>query len=110
MWLLPRDGNREAIQLVPAKSIASTVDTSWLSSATDVVTLNENTVFIRMYAVWWDVVVSYDNTTATVFEHIIPNGSVLDIAVTNWFNNSWYTKINALAFSGAVTSFVVIEY
>jgi hypothetical protein len=108
---LPIDGNRYPIPLLPAKSLATTVDTSWVASATNVVTLNADTTFVRMYAVWWDVVVSILWTaTTSAFDHIVPAGWVVDISVTDGFTDSWYTVLSAIAFSWTVTSFVVIEY
>lgn len=79
---LPRDGNKNAIPLTPARiALARTVDAT-ISTTTEI-TLNTATTMIRCYAMTQDVYLKWGtaDVTASNFDEVLPAGQIVDLVV-----------------------------
>lgn len=103
---MPKNINHEtAIRTFAAgAALARTVDTS-VSSSTEI-TLDQSTEVIRVYAIAKDVYLKWGtaDVTASNFDHVIPAGQVLALAVP-----SGVTAVNLIEREAGATV-IVIEY
>ncbi len=93
---LPR-GENGVIPLAPTgpAKTAPFIDAT-ISTSTEL-TLQENTTWLRCYAINQDVCLKWgtDDVSATAFDEIIPAGQIVDLPVPN-LTNAPYTAVNVI--------------
>lgn len=100
--------------LAPYKASKCTVVSS-LTAATNVVTLQSNTKYVRIFAYTADVVIQFTNWTGDVSlaaddsDDYIAAGFFVDKIEVETFANKLYTTISAMAVSGTA-SMRIYEY
>lgn len=79
---LPLDESTESLQLLPATVALEETYDATISSSTEV-TLNASTKLIRVVAGGEAVMLKWggDNATTSDFDHVIPNGAIVDLVV-----------------------------
>lgn len=90
-------GEKGPIPLAPSKAaLARTVD-STISTTTEI-TLNENTTWLRIYAIAQDVYFKWGtaDVTASNFDEVIPAGQIVDLVVGAESGSTLYTAINLI--------------
>ena len=101
---LPKDSNRDTIQLTPsAVALATTVSASISASTT--ITFNAETHFLRVYAIDKDIYLKWGTTTVTAsnFDEVIPANQICDFWVPRDSSGTRYTGCKVIERSATAT-------
>lgn len=101
---LPKDGNRQTVQLQPPiTALARTVDGT-ISASTEI-TFDLGTTFIRVYAVDKDIYMKWGtaDVTSSNFDEVIPANQICDFFVPQQSNLTLYTAANFIQRTATAT-------